>query len=225
MGTRIRPLQAGDLEDLGVPLRQSFGWQVPPWERAKLSAEEMFDVKHRWFHDVWREWGDCGQVVLAEGRPVAYSIYAPPGLVPGADAWPTAPAGRDAVLLLEMWVAPSQRGHGLARHLNQATVADLVHRGGVQGVECYAHPGRGDSDRLPQALLEALGFHVQRDHATAPRMRLDLKSTRRWVSEVEERWSRIREGVRGKQEPAPGNPAAGSVRVALGQQGNDAGVS
>lgn len=213
MGRSIRPLGERDFERLVEPLGLCMDYAIDPVQRGVLRGRAaMFDVKHRWFHDVQETWGQCGLVLdLPAHEGAGYVIWAPPALSPGAQNHPTAPATPDAVLLHEVWVDPRVRGSGLGKILVQSVAADLVRRGEHKALEAYASPG-GDEGELPRAFLEAIGFHVKREHPRQPRLRMDLRGARRWVEEVEGRWERIVESLRGHTEPAAGKPAAGHVR-------------
>jgi hypothetical protein len=56
--------------------------------------------------------------------------------------------------------------------------ADLVRRG-VRAVEAVAADGRGSDCLVPADFLLAVGFTTVRAHPRTPRLRLDLRSTRR----------------------------------------------
>lgn len=228
MSRRIRPLTLDDLPGLGEEWARSVWFAVDPVTRRGLDAQALFDVKHRWFADVSAEWGSPGLVLpgLGEEQIAGYVVFAPAGLVPGRDVPPTAPASPDAALLLEVWVPGGRPGPTAGKLLVQAAVAALVRRGDHAALEAYAEvPGRGParaagSGELPAlALLESVGFHVKRDHPTTPRMRLEFRGVRSWLTGAEERWERLLEGVRGHKEPAAGTPAAGPVRSAHGAPG------
>jgi hypothetical protein len=59
---------------------------------------------------------------------------------------------------------------------------------------------------LPTDFLRAVGFGVVRDHPRNPRLRLDLRSTVTWRSEMEAAVERLKGAIR--PEPAPPAPAA-----------------
>lgn len=213
MGRSTRPLGERDFERFAEPLSLCMDYAIEPVVLGTLGDDEaMFDVKHRWFHEVEQAWGRCGVALDLPGHDAAgYVIWAPPALSPGAQNHPTAPATPDAVLLHEVWVQPELRGSGLGKMLVQSAAADLVRRGEHKAIEAYASPRDGEGV-LPRAFLEAIGFHVKREHPRQPRLRMDLRGSRRWVDEVEGRWERILDSLRGHTEPAAGKPAAGPVR-------------
>ena len=90
-----------------------------------------------------RDWGSCGRVVLVDGVPKGFALYAPEAFLPGAAAFPTAPVSADAVLLTQVYVAPDARRGGLGRMLVQGMARDLIERGGIKAVEAFGDT-RGD---------------------------------------------------------------------------------
>lgn len=212
MSRNIQPMREEHFVALQTQLSRATVLVLEPVQRARMAPEEMFHAKHRWFHEVLTDWGTCGQALVVEGQVLAYVLYAPPSHAPGESTQPTAPASPDCVLLLEAWVDPSHRDAGFGKALIQTAAADLVRRGVSDALEAYGHTGSGSADLLPQGFLEAVGFRVVRPHRRAPRLRMELRGTRRWLSEVEERWERLLGAVRPRKEPATGPPVAGSIR-------------
>src|SRR3954463_754654 len=92
-------LTVDHLAALEGPCRTCLFWQLDPVSRDRVPVAERATEKEAWVSQVLREWGSCGRVVLVDERPVGYAIYAPDAFVPGAGAFPTAPASPDAVLL------------------------------------------------------------------------------------------------------------------------------
>ena len=166
--------------------------------------------KEAWVSHVLREWGSCGRVALVDERTVGYAIYAPPAYLPGAAAFPTAPVSPDAVLLSTVWVHPDHAGGGLGRMLVQGMARDLVKRGGISAVEAFGDtrgPGRSGPCVVPADFLGSVGFKTHRPHGTTPRMRMDLRTTLTWRTEVEAALERLVGAVR------PAKPAPGEARL------------
>jgi len=185
-------------EELDPPCRACLFWELDPVRRDRV--EDPVAVKDGWVSDVLREWGSCGRVALVDDRPVGFALYAPPAYLPGAAAFPTAPASADAVLLSTVYVDPAHRRGGIGRMLVQATAADLIRRGGPLAVEAFGSRGpRAGSCLLPADFLARVGFKTLRPHPITPRMRMDLRSSVRWRDEVEAALERLVDALR----PAP----------------------
>ena len=191
MGRTLHRLTLDNLALLRSPCRACVFWECDAVRRGQSgSAEEWAADKAAWATDVLREWGSCGQLVLLDGRAVGHVLYAPPALVPGSASLPTAPVSADAVLLTSLYVAPEHRGGGLGRMLVQGMARDLVRRD-VRAVEAFGDV-RGRRDCVvPSGFWDAVGFRTQRAHDTTPRMRMDLRTTATWRTEVEAAWDRL----------------------------------
>lgn len=193
------------LELAGCPCTGCLAFELEPVRRrALLRDEQRLAAKRAWVREVLGDWGGCGQVALADGRPVGLVLYAPVDLLPGADPSVGAPVSEDAVLLTHLWVAGGHRDAGLGRMLVQGMCRDLVGRD-VVAVEALAGRGHGPtarSCRVPADYLRRVGFRPSRPHPTHPLLRLDLRTTLPWrdVGAAVERWW---EAVR----PAPAYPA------------------
>lgn len=211
MSRRVVHLTLDHLAALDAPCRDCVFWQLDPVRRARVDLEgDAGEEKRAWLSAVLRDWGSCGRVVLVEGRPVGHVVYAPPALLPSADAFPTSPVSPDAVLLASAYVDPAHAGAGLGRLLVQAMARDLVERGGYRAVEAFGRvdgPGaagrRGRHCLLPADFLGRVGFGTRRAHGGVPRMRMDLRSALTWRDEVEVALERLRGVVRPAPAPAP----------------------
>ncbi len=215
MARRVVRLTLDLHEQLDAPCRSCAAWQLDPVRRSRAcTQQESADERAAWLSRVLREWGSCGRVVLVDGRPVGHLVYAPPALVPGADAFATSPVSPDAVLLVSGYVDPAHAGGGLGRVLVQAMARDLLGRGGIRAVEAFgrtggpAGPGPGPGGHrvarcaLPVGFLGGVGFGTQRPHPSTPRMRMDLRSALSWRDEVEAAIERLRGVVRPASVPA-----------------------
>lgn len=186
MGRKVVRLRTDHLTHLPGGCGSCLFWELDPVRRGRVADGEASGTKEAWVARVLREWGPCGSVALVDDVPVGWAVWAPPALVPGAAAFPTAPVSPDAVLLATAYVDPAQRG-GLGRLLVQAMARDLVSRGGICAVEAF---GRRDARPvvgvpvagcvLPAGFLEDVGFGTQRPHGSVPRMRMELRSALTW---------------------------------------------
>lgn len=196
MSRKIVRLTLDHLQELSAPCRSCLFWEHDPVRRGRVVEPEV--EKDAWVSHVLREWGSCGRVALVDDRPVGYLVYAPEAFVPGAAGFPTAPISPDAVLLTTAYVDPAWARHGLGRMLVQGMARDLVRRD-IRAVEAFGSARGGTACVLPVDFLGGVGFKTQRAHPTTPRMRMDLRSTVTWKSEVEAALERLVGAVR----PAP----------------------
>jgi GNAT superfamily N-acetyltransferase len=212
MSRKVVRLTLDHLEELHAPCRSCLFWELDPVRRER--AQDVCAEKDAWVSEVLREWGSCGRVVLVDDVPVGYAVYAPEAFVPGAAAFPTAPVSADAVLLTIVHVEPAHRGGGLGRMLVQGMASDLVKRGGIGAIEAFGDPsGRGGRCLLPTEFLGSVGFKTHRPHPTAPRLRMELRSTVTWKDEVESAFERLVGAMRPKSARGPAPKATRASRV------------
>jgi GNAT superfamily N-acetyltransferase len=194
MARRIVPVSVETLPDLPLPCSACAFWELGPASRfSTAEPPEVAVAKRTWVTATTSGWGSCGLIAYSDDVPVGYLLYAPPAYVPRAAAFPTAPVGSDAVLLMTMRVVEEHRGGGLGRVLVQSMAKDLVKRG-VRAIEAYGSTGEGCV--LPVGYLESVGFVTVRDHARHPRLRLDLRTALSWREDVEGAWERLVGAVR-----------------------------
>lgn len=201
MTRRLAGLTLDVLDDIGPPCRACVFWELDPV--AKARAEESGDTafeKEAWVCETLLGWGSCGLIVRVDELPAGYALFAPPGHLPRASAFPTAPVGADALLLATVRVLPDYAGEGLGRMLVQGVVAEAAQRG-VKAIEAFGEessgvevPGIGAAPTggrsaggcvVPADFLRAVGFKTVRHHRRWPRLRLDVKSTASWRAEAE----------------------------------------
>ena len=203
MSRKVVRLTLDHLEAFDGPCRSCLFWERDPVRRERIADPAA--EKDAWVSEVLREWGSCGRVVLVDGVPVGYLVYAPEAFVPGAAAFPTAPVSPDAVLLTTAYVDPAHRGGGLGRMLVQGMARDLIRRGGTGAIEAYGDlRGRSGRCLLPADFLGGVGFKTHRPHPATPRMRMDLRTALTWREPVDAAIDRLMGALR----PAPGSTRA-----------------
>jgi hypothetical protein len=188
VSARITPLRLEAFEQLPKHARRCVFWEVDP---ATLGRDEHLSdpefEKEAWLSMVMLEWGSCGQIAssaapggrtdasdddASEEPCLGYAFYAPPGVVPRAQLFPSGPVSADAVLLTSLGVeqlgAHARSGldvsaGGLPQSLIVAVVADLVRRG-VRALEAFGRTETtaefADSRLVPAELapvVEVLG--------------------------------------------------------------------
>ncbi|MCF8589070.1 hypothetical protein [Gordonia liuliyuniae] len=172
--------------------------------KSAVDHESEFD-KEAWISGLLLEWGTCGQVAVESttGRVVGSALYAPPGRVPRARRFPTAPVGSDAVLLSTVSAEPGFEETSVT--LIDAVVTDVVRRG-VRAIEAFGFTGSReplerdlvglmlgngfDTDAcldclMPTQLLIDCGFETVAADLYLPRLRLELDEGLGWKSAVE----------------------------------------
>jgi GNAT superfamily N-acetyltransferase len=199
MSRKIVRLTPDLLGALDAPCRTCLFWELDPVRRRLVSDSAA--EKDVWVSHLLREWGSCGRVALVDGEPVGYVTYAPEAYVPGAAGFPTAPVSPDAVLLTTAYVDPGHRRGGLGRMLVQGMARDLVQRD-IRAVEAFGDTRGMTPCVLPADFLSRVGFKTQRAHITTPRMRMDLRTTVTWRTEVEAALEKLVGAVR-PVRPAP----------------------
>jgi GNAT superfamily N-acetyltransferase len=209
---RIARLTLDNLDDLPQACRSCAFWELDPVRRQRAEAAgEVGLEKEAWVSRVLLEWGSCGRIVYVDDEPAGYAIYAPPWLVPGAEAFPTSPVSEDAVLLSTLRVLPQYTGGGLGRVLVQAVVKDVLNRGGIRAIEAFGDRRPGATGVaggpavcvVPADFWLRVGFKTQRSHVRYPRLRMDMRSVLTWREEVEQALEKLLEVVR----PRPVAPA------------------
>lgn len=222
MARKVIRLTVDHLALLPEPVRTCLFWELDPVRRGRVRPEEAAAEKEAWLGEVLREWGSCGRVMLVDDDLAGVVVYAPAAFVPGAAAFPTAPASPDAVLMTTMWVDPARTGGGLARQLVQGMARDLIERGGIPAVEAFGHlrhPAR-DECTVPAEFLGSVGFKTQRPHPVTPRMRMELRSALTWRDEVEAAIERLVGVVRTPAQAArPSTPRRVSGTVPRASDG------
>jgi GNAT superfamily N-acetyltransferase len=209
---RIARLTLDNLGDLPQACRSCAFWELDPVRRQQAeTAGEAALEKEAWVSRVLLEWGSCGRILYVDDEPAGYAIYAPPWLVPGAEAFPTSPVSEDAVLLATLRVLPEYAGGGLGRVLVQAVVKDVLNRGGIRAIEAFGDRRPGAIEAfggrsgcvVPADFWLRVGFKTQRSHPRYPRLRMDMRSVLTWREEVEQALEKLLQAVR----PRPVAPA------------------
>ena len=186
MSRRIVPLTLDTLDELPTPCRSCLFWELGPIADPKqIPQDEAQLEKEAWLSATLLEWGSCGKIAYVAGVPAGYALFAPPGFVPRAAAFPTSPVSGDAVLLMVAKVLPEWSSSGIGRMLAQAVAAELLPRG-VKAIEAFGSTGDGSRGcLLPADYLRSVGFKTVRPHPIYPRLRMELKSTVSWRYDVE----------------------------------------
>jgi GNAT superfamily N-acetyltransferase len=182
-----------NLDHLPKKCRRCVFWELAPHIREQAEDFGQTDLeKEAWMSSVLLEWGSCGRIVMAGDIPAGYVLYAPPGAVPRAAAFPTSPVSADAVMITALKVMPEFEGGGLGRILVQAVAKDLTRRG-VRAVEAFgdAKPTEESSCVIPAEFLQQVGFKTVQAHHRWPRLRLELRTALTWKEDVEAALERL----------------------------------
>lgn len=193
MSRRVVGVTLDNLDLLPKKCRRCVFWELAPHIRDQAEDFGQTDLeKEAWVSSVLLEWGSCGRIVLVGEVPAGYVLYAPPGAVPRAAAFPTAPVSADAVLLTALKVIPEFAGGGLGRILVQSVAKDLIRRG-VRAVEAFgdAQPNEESTCVVPAEFLQQVGFKTVHAHPRWPRLRLELRTALTWKEDVEAALERL----------------------------------
>lgn len=212
MARRLEPLTLANLDELPVPCRACVFWELDPVTQRQASRNGDTQLeKEAWLSQVLLDWGTAGVVLYVDDAPAGFAVYAPAAYLPRIQAFPTAPPSSDAVILATGRILPRYLGMGLGKILVQAVAKDVLKRG-FRAVEAFGD-SRWDGPGCvwPTDFLQAVGFTVVRDHPRNPRLRLDLRSTITWRSEMEAAVDRLMGAIR----PEPARPAPAAVRDTL----------
>lgn len=196
----VRPLTLDAFEDLPEHDRTCVFWEVDPdlvpqtpptGETSRFASE--FD-KEAWISMLLLEWGTCGQLAVDSESKQATGVafYAPPGRVPRARWFPTAPVSADAVILTSIRTVADSPGVAVA--LADAVIDDLISRG-VRAIEAFGIIRSAFADSFPddicaEAMIDAdflkdSGFDLVAPHHKFPRFRLELDEGLGWKAGVE----------------------------------------
>lgn len=243
VSARITPLRLEAFEQLPKHARRCVYWEVDP---ATLGGQDHLAdpefEKEAWLSMVMLEWGSCGQVATAildersQAEPpcLGYVLYAPPGAVPRARRFPTAPVSADAVLLTSMGTEPGNAADDLAHSLLVQVIDELMRRG-VRALEAFGRtpavselsdPRLADTATRPvlesicdcsverciidAEFLQDVGFVVVAPHSYFPRLRLELDKGLGWKAEVEAALERLLANAQ-LQQPVGAGSAAGNT--------------
>ena len=191
----IRPLALSAVDQLGVRARSCVYWQTDGQEQDSSAPGDPEFEKEAWISHVSLEWGVCGQVARHGEDSAGAAFYAPPGMVPRAECFPTSPVGADAILLAGISLEEGAPA-GTRTSLLDAVVVDLRSRG-IKAIEAFGRTS-GDTGLVtsrdscgsgscvaPTGFLIEHGFTVVAEHETHPRLRLDIESEHLWKADVE----------------------------------------
>ena len=200
VGRQVFSLTLDRLRDVSQPCVSCVFWELEPALAAgSIAGGEPGLDKESWLSSALLEWGSVGQIVYVDEVPAGYVTYAPAHLVPRAAAFPTAPIGADAVMLMTARVLPGYAGQGLGRVLIQVAAKDVMRRG-IRAVEAFGYLGDPESTKaacvIPARFLTAVGFKTVREHRTYPRLRLDLRTALTWREDMETAVERLLAAVR-----------------------------
>ncbi|ONI67816.1 GNAT family N-acetyltransferase [Kribbella sp. ALI-6-A] len=202
MSRRLEPLTLANLDEVPAPCRACVFWELDPV--AARNAARTGDTeleKEAWLSQLLLDWGSAGFLLYVDDQPAGYVIYGPAANLPRIQAFPTAPVSPDAVVMATGRILPRYLGMGLGKVLVQGVAKDVLKRG-FRAVEAFGD-SRWDGPGCvwPTDFLRAVGFGVVREHPRHPRLRLDLRSTVTWRSEMEAAVERVLGVIRPEHSP------------------------
>ena len=169
----LTPDRVGDLVGDCAPC--TF-WQTVP-RNGHAGPSDPVELLAGWVEAVTSDWGAPGRVAYVDGRPVGQVLVAPARHLVRLAAFPTAPADPSTLMLVTATTdAPDARG--LRKTLVQTAAKDALKRRARSLDVIAARPLAVDrhSCVLDVDFLDKLGFRVERDHPSYPRLRVDLRT-------------------------------------------------
>jgi len=168
--------QAPEFDRFPFSCKYCLYWEHP--EKMQDTApgwqERAFKEKLCWIEKVGREFGSCGKILLLDGEGAVYSQYGPPEFFPNATEYPSGPLSEDAVFLACLFVGNKKfSGLGLGKRLLHEIIEELRKKG-VEALETFARKGELENPSGPLELYLNSNFHILRDSAEYPLVRLNL---------------------------------------------------
>ncbi|WP_347349986.1 GNAT family N-acetyltransferase [Intrasporangium sp.] len=216
----VRLLTPDTVADLVGSCAPCTYWQTLP-RNGYRGGPEPLTLLTEWVRAVTDDWGPPGRVVYLEGAPVGHVLLAPARHVPRLAAFATGPSDPATVMLVALAVADRSRGRGLRKTLVQAAAKDALRHRARSLDAIGARPSAlGHHPCIPElADLQRAGFHVQREHPSYPRLRLDLRNALTLRDEAAELLSRALARVP-KVHPVPETPHPdGATRARVRDRG------
>ena len=210
-------LPSGSTDDPDPPCASCVFWEVPYAARGG-AGQEATTAKVAWWQAQELERPTASRAAWSDGQLVGWALAGEPAALPRARRMPSAPSD-DALVLAVLWVDPQLRTHGVGRALLHSVLRDAVRRQ-RRAVEAYGDPSGQRLCAIDVKVLEALGFETVSPHPTAPRMRLDLRSTVSWADSVAGALDRVvsalarrerRAAAPARDVSAVGGPAGGAL--------------
>ncbi|MDO8886850.1 GNAT family N-acetyltransferase [Candidatus Oleimmundimicrobium sp.] len=198
MARRIMTVSNANLKDIPEPCRSCSYWESSFSDKKTSSGS----LKKEWFAAVSRNFGDCGKLIYVNGRPVAYSQYAPPFYFSKIKNYTAAPLSGDAIFLSCLFVAPAYRGKGYGKDILIEIVKSLSKKG-FKALETFGNKGSKGKPSASYEFYLKNGFYVIRDNEKFPLMRLDFKSVVSWQEGFEVLLEGIKIPFPKKEAPVP----------------------
>lgn len=202
MSHRFRALTSQRVGDLPASCRSCVFWELAEAPRGPRADDgAAAEAKHLWIHSLELDWGAPGLLLVERDRTLAYAIFMPADEAHRARRLGSVPSD-DALVLATLWVAPEQRGSGLAAALLHAVLRS-AHEADLRAVEAIGARGDASPCMLPEQFLLAHGFVVHHNHPRFPLLRLDLRQTARWHEAMEHAIEGVRSVLRRERPPVP----------------------
>ena len=170
----LTPDRVGDLVGECAPC--TF-WQTVPRNGHSGPADPL-ELLAEWVETVTCDWGAPGRVAYVDGRAVGHVVVAPARHLVRLAAFPTSPSDPSTLMLVTAITDGRDAVRGLRKSLVQSAAKDALRRRARSLDVIAARPLAVDRHPcvLDEAFLEKVGFRVERDHPTYPRLRIDLRT-------------------------------------------------
>ncbi len=197
MARRIAAIRSTNLKDIPEPCKFCSYWESPFG-----GGETPSNLKREWFIAVLRNFGDCGKLIYVDGKPVAYSQYAPGFYFSKAKNYTAGPPSADAIFLSCLFVAPDYRGKGYGKSALLEIVKSL-NRKDFKAIETFGNKISKGKPSTPYEFYLKNGFYIVRDDKKFPLMRLDFKSVALWQDGLETLLEEIKFPLPSREIPVP----------------------
>ncbi len=181
----FRALTPDRVTDLSGPCAPCSFWQTVPHNGHVVEPDPLVLLAN-WVKEVTEDWGPPGRIVYVDDVPSGYVLMAPARHVPRLAAFSTAPSDPSTLMLLTTCADPARAPRGLRKALIQQAAKDALRHKlrsieaiGARPVAVRRHPCV-----LEVEVLERAGFHLEREHPSYPRLRLDLRTVLTLKDEV-----------------------------------------
>lgn len=162
--TKITNIVLENLNEIPKPCRNCIYWEFPE-DFNKIKNQEAFKRKKEWFKKTLKVFGSCGKLVYVDHKPIAYSQYAPPKLLPQTENYgsKTLDLKEKTVFISCLFVvSPQYRRRGIGTKLLREIISELKERG-FKVIETFARKYSENNPSGPMKLFLKQGFYIKEE--------------------------------------------------------------
>ncbi|NMC67294.1 MAG: GNAT family N-acetyltransferase [Spirochaetales bacterium] len=150
-------------------------WEFPEEFQniVKLDKEILLQKKFNWIQNINNIFGNCGKIVYIDGKPIGYSQYAPPKLLPVILSYQLKPDD-DAIFISCLYIVKKEfQRSNIGTHLLFEIIEDLRNRK-FKAIETFANKISSNNPSGPMQFYLKNGFYISKDDKHFPLMRFEL---------------------------------------------------